>query len=316
MKSCIACGSSSLGEAAALSFSELRRLWFEVCELDIATCLAEPYTDARVVLYRCGTCGLECFPPALCGTARLYDRLGQFDYYYQADRWEFGAALRALSTTPQRVLEVGCGPGRFLGALKQRFPSSEVAGLELNSAAVSEARSRGLDVRNAALSSVALERPGAFDVVYAFQVLEHVPAPGEFLRDAVACLRPRGRLVLTVPNADGFTQRAVNDFGNLPPHHLSRWRKNVFERLAAGYGVTVASVVFETVAPYHREWYRTVAIVNAMAAALGKRWRPIELGTGYRLCGALAARLQRWIPPLLWRYRSPGHTMLVTLEKS
>jgi SAM-dependent methyltransferase len=42
---------------------------------------------------------------------------------------------------------------------------------------------------------------GSFDVALCTEVLEHIPAPAPFLARACRCLRPGGRLVLTVPFA-------------------------------------------------------------------------------------------------------------------
>jgi SAM-dependent methyltransferase len=42
---------------------------------------------------------------------------------------------------------------------------------------------------------------GAFDTVLCTEVLEHIPDPAAFLARAYRCLRPEGRLVLTVPFA-------------------------------------------------------------------------------------------------------------------
>lgn len=298
-----------------MSFGDLRRLWFERCELDIATCIEKPFTDERVPLRRCATCGLEFFPSALCGTAALYDHLGRYSYYYQPDRWEFTTALNALVAAPARALEVGCGPGRFLELLRAKYPNCEIAGTELNPTAVDEAQARGLNVHLQSLGDMAAHQPDAFDAVFAFQVLEHVPAPAQFLRDAIRALRSGGRLVLGLPNGRGFANRAVNDFGNLPPHHLTRWTRDVFDRLADAYGIDVVGAEAEPVAPYHREWYRTTKTINALGAMFGTRWRLIELGTGYRLCNAVALRVQRLIPDAMWSYRGGGHTMIVTLEK-
>jgi SAM-dependent methyltransferase len=315
VNSCPACDSAAVEATVAISFGDLRRLWFERAEIDIATCLDTPFDGRDVVLTRCRDCGLEFFPRALCGSGALYDHLGRFPYYYQSDRWEFAAALDALPVAPARVLEVGCGLGRFLEALRQRYPEAEVRGIDLSPNAVAHARSRGLNVERITLDRLAADQPDTFDAVYAFQVLEHVPSPGDFLRQAIRVLRPGGHLVIGVPNAAGFTAAAVNDFGNLPPHHLTRWSPAVFEKVAARQGMVVTLVREEPVAPYHREWYRTVSILRAMSRLFGRRWRPIELGTGFRLAQSIAARLQRAIPSAFWRYSRPGHTMLVALRK-
>jgi SAM-dependent methyltransferase len=39
-----------------------------------------------------------------------------------------------------------------------------------------------------------------FDLIVAGEVLEHVDAPGKFMKNCAAMLRPDGRLAITVPN--------------------------------------------------------------------------------------------------------------------
>jgi len=46
--------------------------------------------------------------------------------------------------------------------------------------------------------------PGAFDVVTAFHVLEHVPDPIAVVRRMLDWLAPGGRLIIEVPNAGGL----------------------------------------------------------------------------------------------------------------
>lgn len=95
------------------------------------------------------------------------------------------------------AVELGCGSGRFLSAL--RGAAQVVVGVEGHEASLREAAGRRTgavlvhgDVTRVPLASA------RFDLVAAFDVLEHVPAES-FLAEARRLAGPRGRLLLSVP---------------------------------------------------------------------------------------------------------------------
>jgi len=313
---CPLCASLQIQVVDQFLFKDLRHLYFESCEVDIAECLHLPYEESFVHLYRCGNCGLESYPTELWGTQRLYDALGRFDYYYVKDKWEFDLALEDAKEA-ESILEVGCGPGLFIDRVRSLYPTKQVKGLEVSQSSVQACRERGLDVESDTLEEFTHENEGRFDLVCAFQVLEHMPHPAGFLESAFRCLRAGGLFIVTVPNASGFTQHAINDFGNMPPHHISRWTADVMRSVAVMQSATLERIQEAPVAEYHKEWYRDTLTVRAVSRTLGLHWRRIERGVGYRLMLSVCRRLQRMIPATLWRYRSyPGHTLYAKFRKS
>lgn len=107
------------------------------------------------------------------------------------------------------VLDVGCGAGAFARNLKQDWAARdrrlEVWGIEMDSAAAE----RATDVLDRVLvgdaHSVLAELPtAAFDVVVLNDILEHVVAPEELLRELRPLLRPAGSVVASIPNVRHF----------------------------------------------------------------------------------------------------------------
>lgn len=118
---------------------------------------------------------------------------------------------------PQRVLEIGCGQGSFGARLAGRL---DYLGVEPDRAAYEVAASRieerGGTVINGNHETVPPD--ATFDMVCAFEVLEHIDDDQGALAAWVAFLRPGGRLVVSVP---AFQDR----FGPMDVHagHFRRY---------------------------------------------------------------------------------------------
>jgi SAM-dependent methyltransferase len=169
----------------------------------------------------------------------------------------------ALADVPTHgaVLEVGCGPGSFL-ELARKKRHADVAGIDLNEAAVKVAHDLDRPVRVANVADVAAESPARFDVVCAFQVLEHVPDPRAFLESCVALLKPGGCLCLGVPNNDSYLGRQPFERAllNHPPHHVTRWSPRALMSLASLFPLTLKRLQFEPLEPIHVPEYLTTQL--------------------------------------------------------
>jgi SAM-dependent methyltransferase len=114
--------------------------------------------------------------------------------------WQERRALLLAEARPgERVLDLGCGAGRFVAAL--RDAGAQPVGVEIAEAALERAR------RNVPGADLRLLEPGGgiplghgeVDLVWCSEVLEHVPDTGAMLNEVRRVLRPGGRLLATVP---------------------------------------------------------------------------------------------------------------------
>jgi SAM-dependent methyltransferase len=114
--------------------------------------------------------------------------------------WERRRALLLAEARPgERVLDLGCGAGRFLAAL--RAAGADPVGVELAAAAAARARANvpGADVRLVEPDGSLPLGHGEVDLVWCSEVLEHVPDVAHLLLEVRRVLRPGGRVLLTVP---------------------------------------------------------------------------------------------------------------------
>jgi ubiquinone/menaquinone biosynthesis C-methylase UbiE len=121
---------------------------------------------------------------------------------------------------PGRLLDVGCGDGRFLHAMRRR--GWQVEGLDFDHAAAEQARRQfGLTVHLGQLSEVQLPAE-SFDAVTLRHVIEHVPNPAAVLADCRRLLRKGGRMVVVTPNTEswGLGRFQAHWMGLDPPRHL------------------------------------------------------------------------------------------------
>jgi 2-polyprenyl-3-methyl-5-hydroxy-6-metoxy-1,4-benzoquinol methylase len=196
----------------------------------------------EAVLVECHECGLQYFAAALPGDDQFYRELtSTSDRYYNQDKWDFLEAGKVISPK-DCVLDIACGSGNFLKIVEAK--GCDAVGIDTNPAAVSEACANGLSAYCVDLATYAVGHARRFDVVTAFQVIEHITEVQPFVRSALTCLKPGGKLILTVPNR---RRRFRDDFEPLdsPPHHLSRWASAQFTTLAEAFGCRVVDIRFE-----------------------------------------------------------------------
>jgi SAM-dependent methyltransferase len=108
----------------------------------------------------------------------------------------------ALVHLPERgrLLEVGCGAGRYLRALRALRPELALVGADLSRAALARLAALAPGVERRLVTGEALPAADAeFDAVLAIDVLEHVRDPDRLLSEVHRVLAPGGVFHLHVP---------------------------------------------------------------------------------------------------------------------
>jgi SAM-dependent methyltransferase len=125
--------------------------------------------------------------------------LEETNFWFQSRNQLILWALEEYCDNFQSLLEIGCGTGYVLSGISKVFPHSTLQGSEIFVA--------GLDFAATRLPSVDLLQMDArdipfqeeFDVIGAFDVLEHIEEDECVLAQVHAALKPHGFMLLTVP---------------------------------------------------------------------------------------------------------------------
>ncbi len=176
-------------------------------------------------IYCCHSCGVEFVHPQPSDEtlAAIYSEnyfLGSEDERAAKRVAELKRATAALymdaimarvKRIQPRLLEIGCGSGDFLMEAQSR--GFEVQGLEYSEHAteVANARLSRPGVRAGSLETVQLPA-NSYDVIVAFDVLEHVRNPTYTLECLHSALTPGGVVAIVTPSLDSWSRRVLGRY--------------------------------------------------------------------------------------------------------
>jgi SAM-dependent methyltransferase len=162
----------------------------------------------------------------------VYDTMADLDqrhWWYRARRQVLAALIRRLAQPPPNasILEIGCGTGHNL-AMLSGFGQVDALELDEEVRAVAEGR-LGRQVMSTPLPELAGVPERQYDLVGAFDVIEHIDDDRAALASVASRLKPGGKLVMTVPAHQWMW--SAHDVVN---HHKRRYSKASLKRLIEG----------------------------------------------------------------------------------
>jgi len=179
----------------------------------------------RVIIAKCSECEF-IFPTTIPHAAALQDK---YNFGYSDDRIKYGQLVNALTNVrllkkligdlrDLRILDVGSGYG-FLPSLLHTSCTAHCDGLEISLAQNLYSTDR-LKVKTFhSLDQISTR----YDLICAFEVIEHIPSPLSFVQRLVHLLNPGGHLVI---GTDNFQSTTVVQMGAsfpkwIPDEHIS-----------------------------------------------------------------------------------------------
>jgi SAM-dependent methyltransferase len=162
----------------------------------------------------------------------VYDTMADLDqrhWWYRARRQVIAALIRRVVRPPANasILEIGCGTGHNLAMLGE---FGRVDALELDEEVRSVAEQRlGRQVMSAPLPELAGVPERHYDLIGAFDVIEHIDDDRAALASVASRLKPGGKLVMTVPAHQWMW--SAHDVVN---HHKRRYSWRSLKRLIEG----------------------------------------------------------------------------------
>jgi len=139
--------------------------------------------------------------------------------------------IESFELEEKTILDIGCGTGDFLEACKNS--SWKVTGIEPNEAA------RNLSIKKvnqnveADIKTLLDEKKQMFDVITMWHVLEHVTNLKEYTAQLKKLLKPKGILVIAVPNYKSYDAKHYGKFWAAydVPRHLWHFSQKSIEVL-------------------------------------------------------------------------------------
>jgi len=105
---------------------------------------------------------------------------------------------------PSTVLEIGCGRGFYLKAMQNIRSIKKIIGIDANQQYIEIAKencSKSVNIIQAKAENIPV-KDNSIECVIISEVLEHVENDEVVLKEILRVLKPKGRLIVTVPNSN------------------------------------------------------------------------------------------------------------------
>jgi len=144
-------------------------------------------------------------------------------------------ALQRYFPNARSFMEIGCGTGFVLSGIREALPTLTLCGSEIFSAGLAFAANRLPGVELFQMNARRIPFREEFDVIGAFDVLEHIQEDEEVLSQMYQAVRKGGGILIAVPQHP-FLWSQVDDYARHARRYRARELKEKVSR--AGFSVT------------------------------------------------------------------------------
>ena len=200
-----------------------------------------------------------------------YSQIEDTHWWFRGRREIFTRLLAPLAVKPLRMLDIGFGTGAMLKFLA---PYGSVTGMDMSADAIRFARRRvACPMLLGSITNVPLAS-ASFDLVTAFDIVEHVEDDRTACAELARVCRPGGAVVIFVP-----ALQILWGWQDEVSHHRRRYRAGPLRAVVEGAGLRVTHVTY----------FNTLLFAPILAARLALRvWRPSGARNENELGGPVA----------------------------
>ncbi|PKO54946.1 MAG: SAM-dependent methyltransferase [Betaproteobacteria bacterium HGW-Betaproteobacteria-2] len=131
-----------------------------------------------------------------------YETVSRFErtyFWFRGRNSLIKKQLRKYFSQADLILEIGCGTGQVLRAIREALPIARLHGTEINTSGLKYARKQMPEVEFLQIDARNIPIRDHFDVVCAFDVIEHIEEDCKVLEQMYAACKPGGGIIITVP---------------------------------------------------------------------------------------------------------------------
>jgi len=163
--------------------------------------------------------------------------LEENNFWFRARNQLILWALGKYFPNAQNLMEIGCGTGFVLSAIRSEYREMKLFGSEISSEGLAFAGDRVPEAQLFQMDARAIPFIGELDVIGAFDVLEHIEEDDQVLNQFHRALKSDGGVLITVPQHDFLWSEADEH-----ACHVRRYSKKDLHRKLLEAGFTIERI--------------------------------------------------------------------------
>lgn len=165
--------------------------------------------------------------------------------------------------------DIGAGVGLFLEELKKKLPDCYCVAIEPSTEMADICSNKKLDTKRMCLEEIKGMEEN-FDLLTAFELLDHLYEPISFLEKVYSLLKPGGYMFLTTLNCRGFDILLLWEKSKIviPPLHLNFFNMESLKYLMIKAGFEI----IEILTPGKLDWDIVEGMIKSEGIDLGRFW--------------------------------------------
>ena len=158
--------------------------------------------------------------------------------------WDYRDTLAFRYIQGEVILDIGCGEGLTLEKIVKFFPDRRIWGVDTEPENIEICRKHGLPVVQTSVFALPFPK-NSIDCVLFSEVIEHLDAPEDAIREIQRILKPQGKMIIIFPNDLMFkvSRLMVGMFREAfyDPGHVMQWTPSGMRNLLSKYDLSIAA---------------------------------------------------------------------------